>query len=289
MEQAASTTGAEQKAASGEGGAATTTNDGQAAVDFAGYKTPEELVSAHKEATTRLESLQKQVTDLERIKGSNSGMISQLNEKIAALSGQIEGMKSAAPVNQAQQGPTLDQVTQALQEGKIDEATAIKLVAQITQRETEAKLMPRFQQVLQKEIGTLKEQSEAEKYAAKFLADNPGYKEAYESGKLDPWLIVGPDGRKSGGENAWKEYQLQTTKAELEALKKQSKATVDAAKQDGIDKGLQLAQSKSSAAKVLSGKGGQFSQVTSKYDLKNPTQRSAAGLEILSKMRSGGG
>lgn len=273
-------TGADLQGASGQEGS-TGTGKGGGTVDYAGFQTPEELAAAYTSANSQLESFQKQVTDLERIKGQNSGQISQLNEKIAQLTGHIEGMRTAQP---QQQGPTLDDIAKQLQNGDIDDATAIRKASQITQQQVSTQLGQQFKAELQKELGALKQQTAQERYVQQFMTDNPGYKEAFETGKLQKWIDQG-----LSGEEAWDKHQLESTRAELAALKKAAEEKAQAAEQAGIDKGLQLSKSGSAAAKVLNGKGGQMNQTTGNYDLSSQKGRLEAGTALLKQLRSGGG
>jgi len=284
-------TGADLNTGASEG--AQTTNqstsgqEGAPPSDYAGYKTPEELVTAHQQATNQLGSLQKQVTDLERIKSTNSGLISQLNEKIAHLSGQMEGFRSARPAEP--QGPSMEQIQTSLREGKIDEAEALSMVSRLNQQQISAKMRNEFNQLLNQEVGKIRQQTETERYVAKFMSENPGYKEAHDSGKLDKWLTINADGSRTGGEHAWTMYQLETTRAENERIKKEAADKVAAAEKAGLDKGLQLSKSTSAASKVLVGGGGQFTQTKGNFDLTNPSQRRQAASEYLQKIRTTGG
>jgi hypothetical protein len=257
--------------------------------DYAGFKTPEELVSAYTEKSEKMESLQKQVSDLERIKGDNSGQISQLRHQIATLSGQIEGMKSIAPSHQ-QQGPTLEDITADLESGKINESEALRMAVKITEQNVKNALTQQYKSDFKNELDAFKADLGRQQHIQKFISDNPGYVEAFEAGELDQWLVTDPvTGEKTGGENAWREYKLHTAQAKVKKLEEEAEKKKANAEKAGIDKGLELAQAKSSAAKVLDGKGGQFSQVSGNYDLTNARQRAQAGHAYLQKMRSGGG
>jgi hypothetical protein len=116
-------------------------------------------------------------------------------------------------------------------------------------------------------------------YVQKFMSDNPGYKEAFESGKIQPWLDQG-----MSGEEAWTNFQLTQTRAELDALKKQAEISKKQAEQDGLKKGAQLEQGKSAAGKVLGNHQGSFQQGA--QSPMSREQRKQAALATLSKMRA---
>jgi hypothetical protein len=267
-------TGAEQNAASG--------NEGEQAPNFAGFQTPEELAQAYQSVQSEIAARDKQIADLERIKGDNSGKISQLREQNAQLTGKLEGMASTA--QQQQQGPTLDTIANALSQGKIDEATAIRMASQITEQNVATKLGAQFKKTLTDELSKRDELSARKDYVNQFIKENPGYQEAYDSGKLKPWIDRG-----LSGEEAWDKFQLDATRAELQALKQAASESNKKAEEAGLDKGIQLEKSKSAAGRVLNGKGGAFTQTASNYDLTNPNQRRQAGIERLNQLRGSSG
>ena len=53
------------------------------------------------------------------------------------------------------------------------------------------------------------------------------------------------------------------------------------------EKGTKIEQGKAAAGRVLTGKGGQFSQTTGNYDLNDTTQRRQAGIDLINKLRGG--
>jgi hypothetical protein len=248
--------------------------------DYAGFETPDALAQDYQEKMSQLESYQKQVADLERIRGTQANELGQLRQNVAALSGQIQGMQRVVP---QEQGPTIDDIAQQLQNGDIDEPQALRMAVQLTTRQTETRLGEKFNKLLDDRISQFKAEASHSKYVEKFMQDNPGYQEAYDSGKLNQWLE--PDG--SGGEYAWAQYQLQQKTAEVEVLKKQSEAAASAAAQNGMDKGIQIEKGKQAAGSVLSGKSGRFAQQTG-VDLSDPNQRRQAGIAKLREMRGGG-
>lgn len=262
-------------------GAAGAEGNGGEPKQYGGFDTPEELAADYQTKVGELQNYQAQIKNLESIKGRHGNEIGTLRQQIATLTGQIEGMKTVQPAVPA--GPTIDDIAKKLEDGDIDEATAIRQAHQLATSEAETKLGQKFQTMLQTEIGKIRSDTAHEKYVAKFFADNPGYQEAYEGGKLDQWINQGIP-----GEEAWTNYQLETTKAELQTLKQKAEAAAKAAGEEGLNKGIKIEQAKSSAGKVLTGKGGQFAAVTGKYDLNDVNQRRQAGQDLLTKLRGGG-
>jgi hypothetical protein len=257
--------------------------------DYAGFENPSDLASAYQEATAKQESLEKQIADLERIKGTQGNEIGQMRQQLATLSGQIEGMKTSSQQNQAQQGPTLDQINAAWENGDITEQQALAYAVKATEQNVRNALTKSYKDDLKRELESFKAEIASQEYQREFLAKNPGYAEAYDSGKLDQWLSIDPvTGEKSGGENAWKEYQLHAAKAELKELKEKANQNKTEAEKAGLDKGLELAKSKTNAGKVLDGKGGKFTQTSGNYDLTRPGDRRAAALAHLQRMRQPG-
>ncbi|HBJ75683.1 MAG TPA: hypothetical protein DDY86_09340 [Syntrophaceae bacterium] len=241
---------------------------------FAGFNTPEELAADYQSKMTQLKNL-------ESLKGRHGNEIGQLRQQVAMMSGQIEAFKTMQPA--APQGPTIDDIALKLQNGDIDEAQAIKMAYQLATTDAETRLGKQLQNTLKTEIGKIQQQTAQEKYVATFLGENPGYKEAYDGGKLDTWLQSG-----MSGEEAWTHYQLQATKAELDTLKKQSDAARIAAENSGINRGIKIEQGKLAAGKVLSGQGGgQFAAAGGKYNLNDPNQRRQAGIDRLKQLRGG--
>jgi len=264
-------------------------SEGQEATpNYGGFETPEELASAYEESSQKMDSLKTQIADLERIKGDNRGAISQLRNQVATLSGKLDGMQQSAPQQPVNQGPTLDQITAALERGQIDDGRAISLAVQATEQSVKTALTQSYKDDLKRELDAFRSDLDQQNSIREFVNKNPGYVEAYEAGKLDPWLTVDHmTGEKSGGEEAWREYQLHTAQEELKALKEESKQNRDKAKKSGVDEGLELAKSKKGAARVLDGKGGQFSQTAGNYDLGTSKGRAQAGASYLKQLRSG--
>lgn len=250
---------------------------------YAGFETPEALAEAYQSTTGQVESLSKQIKDLESIKGRQGNEMFQLKQQLAQMQGRLEGMNQQRQQAPAQRGPTLDDIAKQLESGDISEATAIRLASQITANDVQTRLGRQFQQQMQKEIGGIHQKMEQKEYVRNFLAQNKGYEEAYTQGKLSPWLEKG-----MSGEEAWDKYQLQAKEAELSELRKQANQAAKKAEESGFDKGIKINQGKLAAGKVLAGKGGKMGQADGGYNLNDPTQRRQAGSELLKRMRGGG-
>lgn len=249
---------------------------------YAGFSTPEELAADYTAKTEELAGLQSQIQNLESLKGRQGGEIGNLRQQLATLNGQLEGMRSAMP-QASTAGPSVDDVIAQYNSGEITEAEAFQKVATITAQTTENNLKGH----VASEIERFKAEAAQAQYAEKFILENPGYKEAFESGKLDQWMSRNPDGSVTGGEFAWAQYQLQAKDAELAAFKQQAEESAKAAEQSGIDKGIKIEQGKTAAGNVLTGKGGQFAASNGNFNLNDPTQRRQAGIERLKQLRGG--
>ena len=256
---------------------------GQGGEGFAGFDSPEALAEAYQGLVSEKTTLTDQIKNLETLRGQHGTEIGNLRQQLATLSGKLEAFNSMPP---QPSGPTenLDSIALKLSNGDISESEAIKMAAEISSKETETKLGRQLEERLSSEINKIKSETAREKYVSKFLGDNPGYKEAYDSGKLNPWLNNG-----ISGEEAWLHYQLQATKTELDSLKAQSKKAAEEAEKKGLEKGVQIEKGKSAAGKVLSGKGTAFSQHQGNYDLSNSAGRRQAGIDRLNQIRSGTG
>jgi len=251
---------------------------------FGGFDTPEELATAYETQGGELTTSKEQYDNLRTLDGRRSTEVGQLRTQNATLTGQIEGMKTAAPAAvAAPTGPTIDAIAKQLDAGEIDESTAIRMSYKSATQEVETKLGAKFQGMLQTEIGKIQQQTAHDRYVEKFMTDNPGYKEAYETGKLELWTSQGMP-----GEEAWDKFQLQAKDTEIQTLKETAEEAAKAAGLDGLNKGIKIEQGKTAAGKVLTGKGGsQFSATTGKHDLGDPLGRHQAGVELIQNMRGG--
>jgi len=273
------TPGTEGATGQGGEGQSAGTSEGQSA-DYAGFSTPEELVSAYQSTVQEQDALKTQISNLESLKGRHGNEIGQLRQQLAQLTGQIEGMRSS---QKTEPQMSIEDIKNAVLNGQMTEAEGIALASQTAEK----RAVEQAKTELSNQFNQFKQQTAQERAVEKFLSENQGYVEALESGKLDQWLDIAPDGTKTGGKEAWTQYQLHTTRAELEALKQKAASAAAEAEKGGIDKGLELAKSKANAGKVLNGKGGQFSQNAGNYDLNNPSQRRQAGIALLGKLRTG--
>lgn len=259
-----------------EGAGGQGAGEGEGAQNYAGFETPELLATGFESLQAEKTALEDQVTNLESLKGRHGNEIGQLKDHINRLTGQIEGMKTSESAAQTPATPTIDEIARQLDDGDITEADALKLVHKAGISEAEA----RMKGLVTSEIGKLKQENANEKYVAAYLRDNPGYQEAYDSGKLGPWMDQG-----QSGEDAWLNFQLQASKDEITSLKEKAKKATEEAEEKGLEKGIKIEKGKSAAGSVLSGKTTQFTQSGEKVDLNDRTQRNQAGHAYLQKLR----
>lgn len=263
----------------GETGSETGNSGG--APDYAGYSTPEELASAHKNLASEKAALESRIKDLQAYQGRSGTEIGNLKTQLAAMQGQLQAYQTIQPQNT---GPTIQDIKAKLDRGDITEADALEMVHKITLSQAESSIMKQYEARYNKDMTEFKNQVAFEKYKEKFLAENKGYSEAYESGKLDKWISQG-----MSGQAAWDKYQLEQKNAELEALKTQTAKAKEEAEKKGMEKGVKIEQGKAGASKVLNGKSTAFSQHQGNYDLSNPQQRRQAGIDKLNQIRTGAG
>lgn len=251
-------------------------------VNYAGFETPEALAAAYTSKTTEMTSLNEKIRNLESLRGHHGTEIGNLRNQLAALQGQIQTFQQQSAAQN--QGPTIQDIKDKLDRGYITEADALEMVHKITLSQAESSIMKQYEARYNKDMTEFKNQVAFEKYKEKFIAENKGYSEAYESGKLDKWISQG-----MSGQVAWDKYQLEHKNAELEALKTQTAKAKEEAEKKGMEKGVKIEQGKAGASKVLNGKSTAFSQHQGNYDLSNPQQRRQAGIDKLNQIRTGAG
>jgi len=247
------------------------------APNYAGFSDPAQLAQEYTTLKSQHEQLNGQVKNLEQLKGRQGSELGQLRQSHARLQGMIEAMQQQRPTSQ---GPTVEDIGMQLQAGQITEAQAFKAVADIATQQSLTLAEQKFQKALSAESGKFREELSRRDYVSQFMAENPGYKEAYAGGKLSQWIDQG-----MSGEEAWANFQLTQTRAELDALKKQAETSKKQAEQDGIKKGAQLEAGKTAAGKVLGQHQASFTQGA--QGPQSREQRKQAALATLQKMRSG--
>jgi hypothetical protein len=265
----------------GDAGQGAGDSGGQATVNYAGFETPEALAEAYTSKTSEMESLNEKIRNLESLRGHHGTEIGNLRTQLATMQGQLQTYQRMVPQNQ---GPTIQDIKAKLDRGDISDADAIELVHKITLSEAENKLKTHYEETFNKKINDFKSELAFEKYKEKFLSENKGYQEAFETGKLDKWISKG-----ISGQNAWDKYQLELKNAELDSLKKQTAKQKEEAEKKGMEKGVKIEQGKAGASKVLNGKSSAFAQHQGNYDLTNPQQRREAGIARLNQIRTGAG
>lgn len=251
------------------------TEEGGEVKSYAGFQTPDELAEAYAAKEAREKTLSDEVEQLKQLKGRMGNDIGQLRMQMAKQQGMLQAMQEAKAQSTAQ-GISTDTIYQQLANGDIDESQALRAMETALSTKYEGRLND-----FQNQFKTFQDQMESEKYVQNFIAQNPGYKEAYESGALNKWLY-----NNVPGETAWSEYKREQAEARAAELEKKIEAAKLEAEKAGIQKGTQLQQGKQSAGKVLGDQpsGGRV-QVTPP-SFANKSQRARAGYEYIQKLRA---
>lgn len=233
-------------------------------VDYAGFKSLDELVNDYKSKKTEAEQLSS-------LKGRMGNEVGELRAEKERLLNLLEKIQAAQPVK-----PTPDPSTEDLiRRHELGEMSTSQFIAEYSAM-TERKLSDRFQTQL-KEAET---KAETAKRIEKFLTDNPGYREAFEAGHLKEDLEAGLT-----GEWAWDRHNLKKAKDEINSLKTQIADFTEKARKQGFELGVKVEQGKELAGKVLTEKGGvSFSEGKASP----PQDRLSAAIDLIKRKRASG-
>ncbi len=256
-------------APAGDGG-----QGGEAAPAYAGFGTPEELVTAHTELVATHEGLQGQVTELESLKGRQGTELGTLRQTTANLEGQIEALKTA-------QAPAASDTLATIQnQYDNDEITLADFIAK-----RDVVMQGSFEKALDEKFTSFQDSADRRTYEEKFITDNPGYLEAFNAGHLTTDINRG-----MSGEHAFSRFGAKQAQTKITELEAELQTKITEAEAAGIQKGAQLEQGKLPSGKVLSGAGsGSFnSQGERVVPLSRAAQRQK-GVELINKLRSSSG
>ncbi len=238
---------------------------------YAGFETSEELIAAHEELTATHEGLQGQITELESLKGRQGTELGTLRQTTANLEGQIEALKTA-------QAPAAsDTLTEIERQYNADEITMGDFLAK-----RDAIQQSNFEKTLDEKFTSFQDSADRRTYEEKFVADNPGYLEAYNAGHLNEDINRG-----MSCERAFDRFEGKQKDAKIAELELKLKTETKEAEAGGIQKGVQLEQGKLPSGKVLkdAGSGSFNAQGERVIPLSRPEQRQK-GVEIINKMRT---
>ncbi len=259
----------------GEPGEGTPAGDGgqggEGTPAYAGFGTPEELVTAHTELVATHEGLQGQVTELESLKGRQGTELGTLRQTTANLEGQIEALKTA-------QIPAASDTLATIQtQYENDEITLGDLLVK-----RDAVMQGNFEKTLDEKFNSFQDSADRRTYEEKFIGDNPGYLEAYNAGHLTEDINRG-----MSGEHAFSRFGANQAQIKITELEAELQTKIKEAGDAGIQKGAQLEKGKLPSGKVLSGAGsGSFNAQGERVVPLSRAEQRQKGLELINKMRT---
>lgn len=216
------------------------------------------------------------------------------NQELAALKGrmgnelgtirqQMQQMQAALQQRQmapAQVLPDLAAMAKKVDDGEITLADFARAQEQVVT----ARLEQQFNAKLEQGINSLRTEAERKDYVESFVKDNPGYVEAYESGKLDPYMQKGMSAQES-----WFAHSAATARQELDRLKAEAQARENKAREAGRTEGAGIASAATAASRVMGSPGGTMrAGKPSLPPHATLDQMSNAGVALIQRMRSQG-
>ena len=241
---------------------------------YGGFQTPEELIAAYTEAQSKVDNLSTRVSDLDSLRGRQGSELGELRSQVSNLTGLIQEyqQKISQP---ATPSVSMDQLNKQLDEGDIS------LSEYISKRDS--LLKDENQNFFKTEFQRFREEMDKEKYADTFIAQNPGYLDAFNTGKLKPDMDMGYP-----AEHAWDRHNLRTAQQEITTLKAQVKTLSEQAKKAGQLEGKILEQGSRGTDKVLDASRASFGQGSGTTTPRGPlttNERISKAKEILKRIR----
>ncbi len=258
----------------GQGGDAST-NDGGDAPDYGGFGSLEELTTAHKTAT-------EQNAHLESLKGRMGSEVGSLKQQLAERDGQIKAYQTR-PSQPA--GPTSAEQIQALQ-AKLNDGS-IGMTDFLSERDAirDADMEAKFNKNVDQRFARMKAETDNKASSDKYMADNPGYEQAFNDGHLQQFMQQGMSARQ-----AYTQYQNNQTQAENERLKAEIDEAKKQGQEEGFQKGTAASRGKSAAETVLGDSKGVDHRAGGDHTPapRNHQERVRAGSDLIARIRSGG-
>ena len=235
--------------------------------DFGGFSTLGELIADN-------QAKAKAVEDFTSLKGRLGNELGQTREELAKMRGSYETLQEHLK-SSAKPQVTKDDIQRQLDDGEITTGQAISMMQDLVKRDTLSETQKMFQE--------FQASNESKSYADRFIRENPGYVEAFNSGALAKYIQAG-----LSGEQAWDRHQLEQSRSESEKLKSELKTLTEKAKNAGIQLGVKLEQGKDGAGKVLDGQSGASFGAAGKDKPIPQTvgERNTAALQVLNRLRS---
>lgn len=190
------------------------------------------------------DELYKSYQEMESFKGRLGNENRNLSLQLAELRGAVSAMQQHSQASQQPQLPDMRALAAQYETGEITLSQLLEAQRQVTN----AELQRDFNARLNETVTGFKKEAEVQKYREKFIADNPGYVDAYTSGALDRWIQQG-----YSGEEAWASYRAETLQAQLNELNEKAKQQQQQALEQGRQEGQRLQGAKAAPAATLGG------------------------------------
>jgi hypothetical protein len=204
------------------------------------FESPEQVWS-------EFQKTRQEVEGLRSLKGRQGYEIGQLRAQVGQLSGLIQQAQAVKPGGQTTaEAQDLDALSRKFEDGEID---AKALVTALEQR-VSAALTGQMEQHFANLYQNIQSENDLKEYRQRFMAENPGYAEAFNSGNLQPFLERG-----MSAEAAWFAYDREQKTVENERLKKDIQTREQQARSAGRQEGARIEAGKGAAGRVL-GQGG---------------------------------
>ena len=234
--------------------------------DYGGFDSPEALVAEYT-------ALKGKADNLESLKGRQGNELGELRSQVSKMEGIIDTLKeSNKPVISAYDPLDLER---QYSNGEIT-------LGQFLEKRDEA-IRSKTKEDFKQELGNFKSELDRQTYVDRFIADNPGYTEAYERGDLSKWINRG-----MAGEDAWREYKYDKANSELETITKERDELKRQVESGNIQTVKKIKQGEDAAGRVLGneGDGTSFSRGDHKTVFKNHEEQVDAAYDLIQRMGS---
>ena len=241
--------------------------------DYAGFQTPDELV-------TDYQRLKDEVEQLGSLKGRLGNEVGEAREAAERYRTMYERtlaeatQRAAAPANT---GPaSVDEIERMVDAGELSYGEGLKMAASLIEQSS----INSASQKVQEELARI----EQDRLAREYIQNNPGYLEAWNSGELKPYIDEGLT-----GQHAYDRYKLVQLDKEREALKQQLEDKIRSATETGVQTGIQLEKGKSSASRVIGSPSSGIENARPDPQFFSKPERLQAARDYLARKRSGTG
>lgn len=227
------------------------------------FKTPDDLAKSYQE--------------LEQEHGRKSTELGSLRKQVDMLSNLVsnQSKQNNAPAQATDRVSMIDKELAAVKEqadaGDLTSGEAAMRAANLAAEKATIMAQSQFQNFMKTQ--------KAEEIQAKFIKDNPDFRPLLDSGQLDAIKAENP---MHDNFSAFLEYKMRQKGAEAQ---QSAKAAYD----KGLQEGTKLKEGVQPASKVLSKPGTAIRQTNNQQGPVSDRERIAGMMDVLNKMRSGGG